>query len=112
MTLCDQMFSSFNVRVAAADSVRDGAGGGVGPARTHGGVARRAGRGRRGRGRARGGVAARRQAHDCSRRRRARHLEHKGTSTFLALLPTRYVQVVCKNPIVKSKVKYALTRSI
>lgn len=75
----------------AADRVRDGAGGGVGPARAHGGVARRAGLGRAGRGRARRGLAARRQAHDGARGRRARHLEHARAQALLTLIPTRSV---------------------
>lgn len=82
------------VYVPVADSVRDGPGGGVGPARARGGVARRAGRGRAGGERARRRLAARRQAHDRARGRRARHLEHARASAILTLLPTRSVSVL------------------
>lgn len=74
---------------AASNSVRDGAGGGVGPARAHGGVARHAGRA--GRGGARGGLAARQQDPHGARRRSPRYLEHPRSQTHRALLPTRLV---------------------
>lgn len=84
---------SYTTFFPVTDSVRDGPGGGMGPALAHGGVARCTGHGRAGRGRARRRLAARRQAHDRTRRRRTRHLDHKEPPTDLALLPPWWVHI-------------------